>query len=113
MNNVLLKIAWEAAEAKKATQPVILDLNGVSGVTDYFLVCSGNTPVQVRAIADHICDRLLEAGIAAPRKEGYPEGRWILLDCGEVIIHILHQNERDFYCLEKLWHDAKTVEILS
>jgi ribosome-associated protein len=107
----LLKIALEACKAKKGINPVILDLNGISGVTDYFLICSGNTPVQVRAIADHIVDTLREAGLGSPLKEGYAEGRWILLDCGAVIIHILHQNERDFYALENLWHDAKIVEI--
>jgi ribosome-associated protein len=107
----LLKIALEACEAKKADDPVILDLMGLSDVADFFLICSGNTPVQVRAIADHLLDQLGEAGIATPHKEGYAEGRWILLDFGGVVIHIMHQNEREFYALEKLWRDAKSVTI--
>jgi ribosome-associated protein len=107
----LLKIALEACEAKKAEQPVILDLNGLSDVTDYFLICSGKTPVQVRAITDHILDQISAAGLTAPRKEGYVEGRWVLLDCGGVIIHIMHRNEREFYALENLWREAKTLTL--
>jgi ribosome-associated protein len=107
----LLKKALAACEAKKAEQPVVLDLRGLSDVADYFLVCSGNTPVQVRAIADHILDQIRDAGIAVPRKEGYAEGRWVLLDFGGVIIHILHQSEREFYALENLWREAKPVTL--
>jgi ribosome-associated protein len=105
----LLKIAVAACEAKKAENPVVLDLKGLSDVTDYFLIVSGNTPVQVRAITDHILDQISAAGIAVPRKEGYVEGRWVLLDFGGVIIHIMHQSEREFYALENLWHEAKPV----
>jgi ribosome-associated protein len=107
----LLKIALEACEAKKADDPVILDLMGLSDVADFFLICSGNTLVQVRAIADHLLDQLGEAGFTTSHKEGYAEGRWILLDFGGVVIHIMHQNEREFYALEKLWRDAKPVTI--
>lgn len=107
----LLKIVVEAAEEKKAINPLIMDMNGVSGVTDYFVVCSGNSPVQVRAIADNVIDRLEEAKMDMPRKEGYTEGRWVLLDIGGVIMHIMHQDERDFYALENLWHDAKIVQM--
>ncbi|HYH02438.1 MAG TPA: ribosome silencing factor [Bacillota bacterium] len=107
----LLKISLNAVEEKKAFNPLVLDLNGISGVTDYFLICSGNTPVQVRAIADNVVDKLLESGIKTARKEGYAEGRWVLLDFGNTIIHILHQEERDFYSLENLWHDAKIMQL--
>ncbi|HEY8462978.1 MAG TPA: ribosome silencing factor [Bacillota bacterium] len=107
----LLKIALKAAEEKKAINPLILDLTGLSGVTDYFLIGSGNNPVQVRAIADHIVDQLAEAGFTVTRKEGYAEGRWVLLDFGNVVIHILHQEEREFYSLESLWYDARIVQL--
>jgi ribosome-associated protein len=105
----LIKIALEACEAKKAEQPLVLDLRGLSDVTDYFLICSANTPVQVRAITDHILDQISAAGLTIPRKEGYAEGRWVLLDFGAVIVHILHQSEREFYALENLWRDAKKL----
>lgn len=107
----ILKIALEAAAEKKAINPVIMDMNGVSGVTDFFLVCSGNSSVQVRAIADNVVDRMIEAKLEPPRKEGYSEGRWVLLDFGSIIVHIMNQEEREFYALESLWHDAKVVQM--
>jgi ribosome-associated protein len=105
----LLAIAKEAAEEKKAIDLTILDLRGVSGVTDYFLICSGQTPVQVRSIADNILDQVKLAENSLPCKEGFQEGRWILLDFGSMVVHVMHQTERDFYALEKLWHDAKVI----
>jgi ribosome-associated protein len=109
----LLKILWEAVHEKKAIDPVVLDLNGVSGVTDYFLICSGNSTVQVRSIADNISDKLKEMALPLVTKEGYADGRWILLDFGSIVVHIMYQTEREFYSLEKLWHDAKIVTDLS
>ncbi|TCL57116.1 ribosome-associated protein [Hydrogenispora ethanolica] len=107
--NKILAIAKAAAEEKKAHNPLLLDLRAISGVTDYFLVCSGNNPIQVRAIADNILDHFQKEGVPLPFKEGYHEGLWILLDLGEVVIHILRQEEREFYALEHLWHDAKPL----
>ncbi|MGE5583384.1 MAG: ribosome silencing factor [Bacillota bacterium] len=106
----LLEILKEAVEEKKALDPVILDLRGISSVTDYFLICSGKTAVQARAIADNIIDKINEAGMPLPPKEGYHEGLWILLDFGNVVAHIMQQQEREFYGLENLWHDAKVLE---
>jgi ribosome-associated protein len=106
----LLEILKDAVEEKKALEPVILDLIGVSGVTDYFVICSGRTPVQVRAIADNITDRIKEAGLTAPAKEGYHDGRWILMDFGNTVVHVMHEFERGFYALENLWHDAKIYQ---
>lgn len=108
MDQILTK-AKEAAEEKKAIDPVILDLNGVSGVTDYFLICSGQTPIQVRAIADNIYDKIRDLGVTMPFKEGYNEGQWILMDFGALVVHIMRQQEREFYALENLWHDAKVL----
>lgn len=107
MTDNLLKIIKDAAEEKKALDPVILDLIGISGVTDYFLICSGRTPVQVRAIADNITEKIKEAGLPVPYKEGYKDGKWILMDFGNVVAHVMHEFERNFYSLENLWHDAK------
>ena len=104
-----MSLAKEAVEEKKALNPVILDLNGVSKVTDYFLICSGQSPVQVRSIADNILDKMKDEGIHLPKKEGYQEGRWILLDFGHMVVHIMQPDERNFYALENLWHDAKVL----
>lgn len=107
----LIQTITDAVLEKKALEPIILDLKEISGVTDYFLICSGNTPVQVRSIADNINDKLKESGLPQPNKEGYADGRWVLLDFGYLVVHIMNQTERDFYALEKLWHDAKTIAL--
>ena len=109
----LLEIAFNAALEKKAIDPVILDLRNLSGVTDFFLICSGQSQVQVRSIADNILDKVSEYGFKLPVKEGYQTGVWVLLDFGQLVIHILQEQERQFYVLEQLWHDAKTVELPS
>lgn len=105
----ILALAKEAVLEKKAIDPVILNLHNVSNVTDYFLICSGKNVIQVRSIADNIIDKMDEAGIRQPLKEGYQEGRWILLDFGNVVVHIMQEADRDFYALENLWHDAKVL----
>lgn len=109
----LLEIAINAALEKKAINPVILDLRNLSGVTDFFLICSGQNQVQVRSIADNILDKVSEYGFKLPVKEGYQSGSWILLDFGQLVIHILQEQERQFYALEQLWHDAKMMELPS
>jgi ribosome-associated protein len=105
----LLTIIKEAAEEKKAIDPVILNLRNISNVTDYFFICSGKNAVQVRSITDNIIDKINETGIRQPLKEGYQEGRWILLDFGNVVVHVMQETDRDFYALENLWHDAKVL----
>lgn len=107
----LVEIAYIAAIEKKAVNPVILDLRKLSGVTDFFLVCSGQNQVQVRAITDNILKKIAEVGLNLPQKEGYQDGIWVLLDFGYLVIHILQDRERDFYALEQLWHDAKIIEL--
>ncbi len=109
--NKLLLLAKEAADEKKALNPLILDLREISGITDYFLICSGQNPVQIRTIADNILDKLRTEWPQLPFKEGYQDGRWILLDFGEFVVHVMHQEEREFYALEHLWHDAKPVSL--
>jgi ribosome-associated protein len=106
-----LQIAKEAVLEKKALNVTLMDLRGISSVTDYFLICSGLNPIQVRAITDHVIERMKDAGFPLPAKEGYQDGRWILLDCGNLIVHVMQQNEREFYALENLWHDAKVITI--
>lgn len=106
----LLEIAFNATIEKKAIDPVILDLCNLSGVTDFFLVCSGQNQVQVRSIADYILEKVNEHGLKLPLKEGYQDGIWVLLDFGHLVIHILQEREREFYALEQLWHDAEKVQ---
>lgn len=95
------------AEDKKALDIVELDLRGVIGYTDYFLVCSGNTARQAKAIQDSILEGLKrEHGILPRRVEGTAEGGWILIDCVDVVAHVFTPQAREFYRLEHLWGEA-------
>lgn len=95
-----------AAGEKKARDIVILDMRNLTITTDYFVICSANSSIQVRAIADHIEDMLAQKGVQFKHKEGYREGDWILLDYGDCVAHIFTEEDRQFYNLERLWADA-------
>lgn len=107
----LVNLAVEAAEEKKARDVTVLDIHKVSVMADFFVICTGRSSIHTRAIADEVEDRLKKAGHPSPRKEGLREGSWILMDCGDVIIHIFQEEERRFYNLERLWGDAPVVAI--
>jgi len=102
--------AAEAALQKKAQNLVVLELIGLTVIADYFVICSGESTTQVRAIADFIEHELMLQGVRPIGKEGFNYGHWILLDYGDVIIHVFERETRDYYSLEKLWMDAKTIE---
>jgi len=102
-------IAAEAASAKKAGDIVILDVEPLIGITDYFVICSGNTERQVRTIADEVMRQMLENGLKPYRREGERENRWVLLDYLDIVVHIFHVEEREFYSIERLWRDAASV----
>jgi len=89
---------------------VVLDLQGISSFTDYFVICSGTSEPHLKAIAGEIEDRLKdEHGIRAVSVDGFPASQWIVLDYLQVIVHIFRQEKRDFYSLEDLWGDAPRV----
>lgn len=106
----LLNLAVEAAEDKKAMNVVALDLKGVSLISDYFVICHGNSDVQVQSIATEIRKRVQETGSQIRGIEGMNSARWVLIDLGDVIVHVFHRDERDYYNIERLWSDAKVVE---
>ena len=99
----LLNIAVEAAENKKAEDIISLNMNEISDMTDYFVVCHGNNERQVKEVA-HKHD------IDVKRMEGYQEARWILIDLANVVVHVFHKDERSYYNLEKLYQDAPIKE---
>jgi ribosome-associated protein len=108
--NRLLDLVWEAADSKKANDLIALDLRGVSIIADYFVICHGNSETQVQAIATEIRKKAEEAGARVRGIEGMDKARWVLVDLGDVVAHVFHREERDYYRLEKLWSDAKAVE---
>ncbi|OGQ22265.1 MAG: ribosome silencing factor [Deltaproteobacteria bacterium RIFCSPLOWO2_02_FULL_44_10] len=104
------KIALIANE-KKAHDILVLDLRGLTSFTDYFVICSGMSDRQVEAIVNAISTELKERGCPPLGKEGEESGHWVLVDYGDVVAHVFHYEEREFYHLERLWVDAKRVEV--
>jgi ribosome-associated protein len=106
----IAKLCRTIADDKKAEDIVILDVRKISSVTDYLVICSGRSEPQLKAIADEISRKLREAGVRANHHDGYPPSRWVVLDYGDVMIHIFHPELREHYDLEHLWGDAKRVK---
>jgi len=106
-----LQIAARAADAKGGEDLVALDVSEPLPLVDIFLLVTGRNERNVAAIADEIEDQLLEAGIKRLRREGRQESRWVLLDFGDLVVHVFHEQERVFYGLERLWKDCPTVPI--
>ena len=105
----LAKLCREIALDKKANDPVILDVRGISSVTDFLFLCSGNSEPHLKAIADEILRRLREQGIRPLGRDGFPPSRWIVMDFNDVLVHVFHPELRQRYALEQLWGDAKRV----
>jgi len=107
----LVEIAALAAADKLAERITAFDVSEQLAITDAFVICSASNDRQVRAIVDEIEDKLREAGAKTLRREGHQEGRWVLLDYGEIVVHVQHEEEREFYALERLWRDCPEVDL--
>ena len=107
-----VKLALHSASEKKAINTIVLDLRDITSFTEFFVITSGTNQRQVQAIADEVSEQLKkQMKFKAIRIEGYSTGEWVLLDYGDFIVHIFNQKSRDFYELERLWRDAKRVEL--
>jgi len=98
--------------SKKGYDIKILDLRGLTTIADYFVICSADSDVQVKSIADEIDDKLRKEGIKCFHKEGYESLNWVLLDYFDVVVHVFRKEAREFYNLEKLWLDAPTRTVV-
>jgi ribosome-associated protein len=107
----ILHIAAAAADAKGGIDLVALDVSGPLPLTDAFLLVSGSVERNVIAIASEVEDRLNEAGVRTLRREGKAEGRWILLDFGDLVVHVFHEEDRMYYALERLWKDCPVLPL--
>ena len=104
-----VEIIKTALEDKKASDIEVLDVSKQTSLGDYFIIASCQSAVQVRACVDEVEEKMLEAGYPAKHKEGYRGGSWILIDYGDIIVHVMQQEARDFYSIERLWQEAGTV----
>ena len=109
----LARVAALAAEDKIAQDVMAIDVSEQLALTDVFVIASANNERQVGAIVDAIEDKLREVAVSAIRREGAREGRWVLLDFGDIVVHVQHAEEREFYQLERLWKDCPEIDLAS
>ncbi|OKL54678.1 ribosome silencing factor [Bowdeniella nasicola] len=107
----LAVIAATAAASKQASTLVALDVSERLALTDVFVIATGSNERQVQAIVDEVQLKMKEAGAPVQRMEGYQNARWVLADFGAIVVHVQHAEERDFYALERLWHDCPIVPL--
>jgi ribosome-associated protein len=107
----LLRVAAIAADDKQAEDLVALDVSGPLPLTDVFLLATGRNERNVVSIASEIEDKLIEIGAKPLRREGRAEGRWILLDFGDLVVHVFHEEDRMYYSLERLWKDCPVIPL--
>lgn len=107
----MARVAVTAAADKKALDIVVLDVSEQLVITDCFVIASAPNERQVQAIVDEVEEKLREAGFKPIRREGHKEGRWVLLDYGQIVVHVQHEEERSFYALERLWSDCPVIPL--
>lgn len=105
----MVKIAYQALDEKKGEDIKIINLEGISVLADYFIIANGTNSNQVQALVDNVEEELHKAGYSLKQREGYSNGNWVLLDFGDVIVHIFDRENRLFYDLERIWRDGKEI----
>jgi ribosome-associated protein len=107
----MAEVAARAAASKLAQDVVVIDVSGQLVITDLFVIASASNERQVNSIVDEVEEKMRLAGYKPARREGAREGRWVLLDYVDIVVHIQHQEERSFYALDRLWRDCPLVEV--
>jgi ribosome-associated protein len=101
----------EAADSKKARDMALLDLQGHTLMTDYFFICTGTSTTHIRTISDSVVEAMKRAGMGGIRMEGYDAATWVLMDYGDVVVHVMDEEQREFYGLENFWSAATRVPL--
>ncbi|MBD2760196.1 ribosome silencing factor [Yimella sp. cx-573] len=107
----LAQLAARAADELQASSIIAMDVSDQLALTDVFVVAAADNERQVDAIVDAVEDALLERKVKPVRREGRGQGRWVLLDFGDIVVHVQHEEEREFYALERLWRDCPTIDL--
>lgn len=107
----MAQIAIQALEDKKAEDIKVIDISGVSVLADYFIIASGSNRSQIQALTDYVEEQLGRSGLPVKQIEGYDTANWILMDFGDLIVHIFDRENRLFYDLERIWRDGKAIEL--
>jgi ribosome-associated protein len=104
-----LELIQQALDERKALEVRVLDVGSLTHMTDFMVVCSGNSNIHIRAIADRIIELMKSHGIKGTRMEGYSEARWVLMDFGDVVAHVFDPEDREYYRLEQFWTEPRPV----
>ncbi len=107
----LAKLAYHALDDKKGENIQILEIGQVSVIADYFVIANGNNPSQITALVDSVDEAVIKAGLPGPRIEGHQNSSWVLMDFGDVIVHVFSREDREFYNLERIWADCREVDV--
>ena len=112
MNQALemARVAYQALDEKKGEDIRVIDISGISVIGDYFVITNGTSDSQVRALVDNVEEKMHKAGYAAKETEGHRSRAWVLIDFGDVIVHIFDRENRQFYNLERIWNDGKRID---
>lgn len=108
-SKMMLKLIYQALEDKKGEDIVMIDISQVSVLADYFVICSDGNDSQIQALVDNVDEKMHENGYQIRQQEGRNSGTWVLLDYGDVIVHIFERENRSFYNLERIWNDGRRI----
>ncbi len=108
----MAQIAYHALEDKKGEDICMIDISGISPLADYFIITNGTSDSQVKALVDNVEEKMHEAGHSQIQREGLQSGNWVLLDYGDVVVHVFDKENREFYHLERIWSDGRRIESL-
>lgn len=107
----MAKTAYQALSDKKGADIKVIDISGISVMADYFLIANGTSSSQVHALVDNVEEEMHKAGYSLNQREGYGSGNWILMDFGDIIVHVFDKENRLFYDLERIWRDGREVDV--
>ena len=108
-SKMMLKLIYQALEDKKGEDIVMIDISQVSVLADYFVICCAGNDSQIQALVDNVYEKMHENGYQIRQQEGRNSGTWVLLDYGDVIVHIFERENRSFYNLERIWNDGRRI----